>query len=162
MACFLHLLPPPSPLALGTATAIPLLGRHRGKSKQCPKTKGQKCLPFCRCMGAPPDPTPCISYVPELPRPKAKQQETLSLGVLGKLRHKNLCFSIRNEVTEQENINCPKMRSNLHWEEMDTLGIAHIWEGLDQDNRREASTGQSCNGRLAKPVLEEFQRRQQS
>lgn len=93
---------------------VPLLGRHRGKSRQCPKPKGQKCLPFCRCRGAPPDPTPCISYVPELLRPKAKQQETLSPGVLGKLRHKNLCFSIRNEVTEQENIKYPRIRSSLH------------------------------------------------
>lgn len=60
-------------------------------------------------MGAPPDPTPCISCVPELLRAKAKQQESLSPGVLGKLRHKNLCFSIRNEVTEQENIKYPRI-----------------------------------------------------
>lgn len=65
-------------------------------------------------MGAPPDPTPCILYMPELLRPKAKQQETLSLEVLGKLRYKNLCFSIRNEATEQENMKYPRMRSNLH------------------------------------------------
>lgn len=114
-------------------------------------------------MGAPPDPTACISYVPELLRPKAKQQETLSPEVLGKLRHKNLCFYIRNEDTEQEKIKYPRMSSNLHWQEVDTLGTAHLWDEMEQATQEKHPLDkQSCKGRLTAPVLEGFQKRQQS
>lgn len=111
--------PPSAPSSLSSRTRdccckSPFLGRYRGQSRQCPNPEGQKCLQFCRGMRAPPESTPSVSYVPELLRPKAKQQETPNPRVLGKLRHKNLRFYIRNEVTEQEKIKYPRTRSNLH------------------------------------------------
>lgn len=56
---------------------------RKANARCCPDPGVRKHLPFCRGKDAPLGPTPCISYVPELSRPKAKQQETPSPGVLG-------------------------------------------------------------------------------
>lgn len=75
VACIFHLLHPPSTLVQGTAVASPPPWRTERQTQALPQPQGQKLLPFCRGMDAHRDPTPHISYVPELSRPKAKQQE---------------------------------------------------------------------------------------
>lgn len=46
-------------------------------------------------------------------------------------------------LQNKRTLSTPGLRSNLHWQEMDTLGIAHLWEQMDQGDTRGASTGQT-------------------
>lgn len=140
--------PPSAPSSLSSHARncyckSPFWADTEAKPGSAPNPRVRNVSHFAGAWVHPQTPHPVFLHVPELLRPKAEQQESLSPGVLGKLRHKNLCFSIRSEVTKQENIKYPRMRRNLHWQEMDTVGIAHLWEEMDQGDTREASTGQT-------------------